>query len=437
MTEENSYLVKNKEFVERQSVEFSLNTESDTLNLAFATLTVGLVDRVHVPVPASSAGVEEASLLARAAWLTTRHAPLLVSSGGPAFLSFDDRVRWGGHAFAAVLDYAMLDRDTLRNLAYAMLSGLSRLHAEYVGSSPEILEDEIAPDSLTDLAVAQIRYAALMTLGERLCMARGDHDGKESFRADAGRAYRSARRIFKRAGMNYHYQVITAAARHLDQFADEWDLETFAKGEPALPDTLSYVRAGARYGFNYLSERPRDLMRDEALLDGFVWQRWAEYRLRDSLELAETRDLDSLLHLLFEGPVPGVLTQIPIRGGPPSVLVMSTLMEQLAELYLGVRPDMLLRRVSLEPRLPKRWGHTMARVPVGTGYLHLDYDFAHSRAAVAISGISDSVTVLFGYPVSPGGWVRTEFTLTPAEPVQQITAEIDSERRVRLTVSKR
>lgn len=437
MTEENSYLVKNKEFVKRHAVAFSLNTQSDTLNLAFATLTVGLADRINLPVPPSRGGVEDASLLARAAWLTTRTPPSLLASGGPSYLSFDDRLRWGQDAFAAAFDYAMIERDTLRELVYATLASLSRLHSEYVGSSPEILEDDIAPDSLTDLAAAQVRYAALMNLGERLCIARGDYEGQSTYRTDAGRAYRAARAIFSRAGERYLVQFLRSAMTGLHDFSSDWDGESFGQAELPPPDTLAYLQTGARYGFNYLSQRPRDLMRAEALLDGYVWQKWTEYRFRDSVALAESPDLDSLISLLFAGPEPGVLTQMPLRPGPPSLLVMSALLESLAELYLGVQPDMLLRRVMLEPRLPAAWGRTLARVPMGTGYLHLDYDIAHRRAAVSISQIDDSVMVVFGYPLATGGWVRSEFALTTARPLQEIRAEIDSENRVRLSLERR
>jgi hypothetical protein len=382
-------------------------------------------------------------LLARARWLTTREAPNLLYDPGSGYFSLDDRVRWAERAFAETFDYGMVGRDSLSDLLYSTLASLSHLQAEYVGSSPEILEDNLAPDSLTDLASAQIRYAALMTLGERLCIARGDYDGEITYRRDAARAYKAARAKFEAAGEHYWSAETRSQIMHLDEFGDirvwnelELNADEIARREGPPPDTLAYLETGARYGFNWLSTKPRELMIAEALLDGYIWQRWTAFRFRDSLALVETPDLDSLIALLFDGPVPGVLTQIPTRGGPPSLVVMSAMLENLAELYLGVQPDMLTRKVTIEPRLPAKWGHTMARVPMGEGYVHLDYDFEHNRAAISTSGIADSVTVFFGYPLKTGSWARTQFALTETAPEQVVTAEIDSENRVRLILKK-
>jgi hypothetical protein len=198
------------------------------------------------------------------------------------------------------------------------------------------------------------------------------------------------------------------------------------------PDTLRYVRAGAHYGFGWLAERPPELIRTG--LDGFTWQKWTAQRFADDLKVTQTPDLDSLLTLLLEAPVPGVLTNDPGHDGEPSLTVMAAAFENLAELYLGVQPNWMQQQVDILPRPPQRWGQTQARVPIGPGFLNLDYDFENNVVYIGMSGIERKLDVFFGYPLPTGGFVRTQFALSPDEPRMRIKMTRDSENRVKLEV---
>jgi hypothetical protein len=105
-------------------------------------------------------------------------------------------------------------------------------------------------------------------------------------------------------------------------------------------------------------------------------------------------------------------------------------------LYLGVHPDWLRQRVEILPRPPHGWGHTVARVPLNTGFLHLDFDFKNGSAVIRSSGIEHGLDVFFGFPLPTGGFSRTQFTLSPDSPRASIKMNRDSENRVKLTVDQ-
>ncbi len=421
----------------RSKLAFSFNTENDTVNRAFALLAATLIQAEPQPDLQTRQDLENAAQMSRGLWLIMRAQPEIVFGNLAKTFTEDERIRWGHASYEAALAYGM--SDSLRELMYFVLSGLSRLHAEYVSTSPEILGDELAPDSMTTLAVAQIRYASLMNFGERLCASRLDAKGQDVYRADGLRAMKAARKIYEQAWDRFEVLKTLPEERSLETFFDTSQVEVereFEVNEISPPDSAAYMRSGANYGFEWLSGRPRELVDDENTLDGFSRLRWNEFRFRDSLKLMETSALDSMFSLLLNGPTPGTLAEFPEQGGEVSWLVMSELVRALAELYLGVQPNMLEKKVSIEPRVPASWGRTLARVPLGTGYLHVDYDFGNSRAEVWTTGISDSLNITFGFPFRTGGFSRAQFALTQNEPRAEIVAEVDSGNRLHLRVDQ-
>lgn len=216
--------------------------------------------------------------------------------------------------------------------------------------------------------------------------------------------------------------------------SEEADITITVTAASNPPDTLRYVREGAFYGFTWLAERPSAIIPDS--LDGFIWQKWTAYRFAGDYSITQTPDLDSLISLLLQGPLPGALTTDPGHGGEPSLPVMAAAFQNFAELYLGFQPDWLRQRVDILPRPPQTWGHTVARVPLGPGFLHLDFDFENSRAVVSIRDFEGKLDVFFGYPLPSGGFVRTQFALSPAEPRVRIKMVRDSENRVKLNVKE-
>jgi hypothetical protein len=315
------------------------------------------------------------------------------------------------------------------------LESLSRLHAEYVGSSPEILDRGTSPDSVSEIASAQLRYAAMMNFGAELCAARRDADGETMFRTDANRAMRAGRNLFREAHRRYLAAQTRKPARKFPDFQTRWDdyaqsdtTDETASFEFAPPDTEAYVRAGVLNGIPLLAIEPRGVIRAEDLFDGLAWLRWNEYRMRDSLKLLETPLLDSVQALILAGPAPGYLTVQPYRPGPLSPLVMYEFVRQLSELYLGIQPNLLENKVRIEPRLPVDWGHTVARVPLAQGYLHVDYDFQKLQAEVWMENISDTLVVEFGFPYASGGWLTASFILTRSKDRQLIQGVINGGR---------
>jgi hypothetical protein len=427
---------------------FTLNTSDDRTNQVFALLASALIGAGSRTQPLTRTQIEETSQLAEGLFLASRERPSAVfpdSSLLPAGKSWEqlrrDNLRWGSAAYRAVLAYGMADPDTLRQITLEILAGLSRLQAEYVTSDVEVLADESIRDPYMRQAVAHVRLAALMGLGEDICLARGDHEAQGAFRVESLRAGRRAYRLFERSAKRYEdaqsfeEEPLTSL---LDTTAAEpEDLESAALLQSdTYPDTVLMLAAGARYGFNWLQENPAKLWDPRLAVGGFVWQRWVNYRFRSDLKITETPDFDSLCTLVLQGPVPGVLTQDPSLAGEPSLPVMAAAFQNLVELYLGVRPDGFEHRVHVEPRLPSSWGHTSARVPFLSGRLEVECDFAHNWAIIGMSGIPREVKVYFGYPLLEGGFVRAQFALSPGHHPMRIDYRVDKDNRARLSVSE-
>ena len=419
------------------ALAFSLNTEDERTDSAFAFLAAALV-QAQRPVDFNNrAEIEGAAALAPALFLASRERPQITWPDDPV-KNLSNRVRWGLEAYRAALRYGIGNDDSLKLISLDVLSDAARLQREY-SENLFVLNDAGMEDSLLQLAVAHVRYADLLSLCGDIALARGDREAEKIYRRDATRAGREARRYFGASGSMFLSTPVEMPRAKLRNFFSEEE-EPVGEDEMAItlldtlrpPDTLRYMQAGAHYGFSWLAEKPFAIAPDE--LDGLTWQRWVAHRFANDYKITETPDLDSLLLLVLAGPQPGVLTSDPGHDGEPSLIVMGAAFQNLAELYLGFHPNWSEHKVSFEPRPPQKWGRTAAHIPFGTGVIQLDYDFGNNRAMIAIDGIEKAVDVFFGYPLPTGSFVRTQFALTPEQPRARIRAERDIENRVKLEV---
>jgi hypothetical protein len=317
-----------------------------------------------------------------------------------------------------------------------VVAGLSSLQRDYASGDMEVLSDWTNKDELMRLAVAHVQLADLMTVGEEISLAQGEHEAQGAYRKEALRARRTARRLFTESVRQYR-GLPESKQEKLTEVLDSTDTEDFP--EPPLPvfsatfpDTSLFLLAGARYGFNWLDDRPELFWNPRLGVGAFVWQRWTAHRLRSDVALKRTADYDSLLSYLLNGGIPGVLTPRPRVPDEPSLPAMAAAFQNLAEVYLGVRPDAFRHRVDIEPRLPESWGHTTARVPFSDGFLLLEYDFAREFAIVGAAGLSDPLEVFFGYPLETAGYLRTQFVLQPGDHPMRINLEHKAENRLDL-----
>ncbi len=421
-----------------QDIAFSLRTDDDRTNEAFALLSAALVNAENRVSLGSHAQIEDGAAATCGLFLASGDRPTIAFATDRKTQSL--RVRWGSAAYRDALIYGMADDDSLKNASLAVLEDVASLSGEYA-KDLLALDPEVAGDTLQRLAEAHVRYAELLTLCGDISVARGDRDAEANFRREALRAAKNGRRFFREAGALYRQDQDGGGLEDplaLPAPEEEADSEDVALTLPATgsgnpPDTLRYARTGARYGFSWLAERPQELMR--TTLDGYTWQKWTAQRFADDLKVTQTPDLDSLLTMLLQSPVPGVLTADPAHDGEPSLAVMAVSLENLSELYLGVHPNWMQHRVDVLPRPPQRWGKTAARVPFGTGFLILEYDFENSVAYVGMKGIERQLDIFFGYPLPTGGFSRTQFALSPDEPRMEIKMSRDSENRVKLDVN--
>jgi hypothetical protein len=351
-----------------------------------------------------------------------------------------DNLLWGGPAYRAAFDYGMAPGDSLRALAWQVITGVSSLQREYVSGNREVLSDWTIQDEFMRLAAAHVQLADLMGLGEKLSQAQGEHDAQGSFRREALRAGRITRTLLNQSARIHRGEPESKRGKLLE-LLDTTETEDFPT--PVLPafletfpDTALLLLSGARYGFNWLDERPERLWDPRLGVGAFVRQRWLAYRLRSDVTLKRTADFDSLLAQLSGGAVPGLLTKRPHISGEPSLSAMAAAFQNLAELYLGVRPDAFRGYVGIEPRLPESWGHTTARVPFSEGFILLEYDFAHEYAVVGAEGMSDPVEVVFGYPLEAAGYLPAQFILQPGDHPQRIELEHKPQNRLDLRLSE-
>jgi len=423
----------------RSRMAFAVNTESDSTNRVFALLSsafVGATPRVPVKTRAQ---IAEAATLAPALFLASRERPAIVFPE-TAFTDEEarDNLRWGGPAYRAALDYGMAPDDSLRALTWRVVAGLSSVQRDYASGDMELLSDWTNKDEFMRLAAAHVQLADLMTLGEEISLAQGEHEAQGAFRKEALRARRTARRLFTESARQYR-GLPESKQEKLMEVLDSTDTEDFPESplpvfSQTFPDTNLFLLAGARYGFNWLDDRPERFWNPRLGVGMFVWQRWTAHRLRSDVALKRSADYDSLLSYLLNGGIPGVLTPRPRVPDEPSLPAMAAAFQNLAEVYLGVRPDAFRHRVDIEPRLPESWGHTTARVPFSDGFLLIEYDLAREFAIVGAAGLSDPVEVFFGYPLETAGYLRTQFVLQPGDHPMRINLEHKAENRLDLNV---
>ncbi len=336
---------------------FTLHTSDERADRVFALLGATLSGAEQLSLPDIRPRIEDAAQQSTALYLASRRAPEVVFPRQWELRGEQqerDRLRWGSGAYRATLNWGMAPPDTLKQLALEILFGLSRLQAEYLTADVEVVADDAVRDSLMRLAVAHVRYAELMTLGEEIALSRGDHEAKNNFRREALRAAKKAQGLLAESTRRYR-RLEANPRRRLESVLDTSaapapeDDERGTK-ETTYPDTALFLRAGARYGFNWLDPEPLKLWNPRLAIDAFTWQRFMAYRYRMDAQIAETPDFDSLATLLLEGPA------LDLNG-------MAAAYQNVAEIYLGIRPEALTHRLKIEPRPPVNWGRTAARVP--------------------------------------------------------------------------
>lgn len=423
----------------RSLAAFALHTESDSTNRIFALLSSALVGATPRVLTRTRAQIADAAGLATALFLASRERPAIVfSEAAFTYEEARDNLRWGGPAYRAALNWGMAPDDSLHALARRVVTGLSSLQGEYVSGDVELLSDWTNKDGFMRLAAAHVQLADLLTLGEEISFAQGDREAQGGFRKEALRARRTARRLFTESARQYR-GIPENRQWKLAEVLDSTVTEDFPESSlPAFletfPDTNLFLSAGARYGFNWLNDRPELFWNPRLGVGTFVWQRWTAYRMRFDPALKRTGDYDSLLAYVLDGGIPGMLTARPRVPDEPSLLAMAAAFQNLAEVYLGVKPDAFRHRVEIEQRLPESWGHTTARVPYADGFILLEYDFAREYALVGAAGLSDPVSVLFGYPLETAGYLRTQFVLQPGDHPMRINLEHKKENRLDLNV---
>jgi hypothetical protein len=427
---------------------FSLHTTDEHTNETAALLSCALVGADSRVPKVTRLQIEESSQLATALFLASRQRPRIAFPPSQNYYTEQakrNNLRWGSAAFRGALNWGMADEDTLRWLSLDILEGLQRLETEYITSDISVVADETTTDSLMRLAAAHVRLAGLMGLGEDISFARGDHEAQTMFRRESLWASKRAQELFTKCARQYLDQVHPPAQRFDTMLDTESSSDSASEITPdadaetpaptSVPDTVLFLSLGARYGFNWLDARPVVMWNSRLAVGGFAWQKWLAYRFRGDLTITQTPDFDSLSTLMLDGPLPGFLTADPAYAGDPSLPVMAAAFQNLAEIYLGLRPDAFEHKVWIEPRLPSSWGHTAACVPFSTGYLHLDYDFGHDHAIIGMSGINREIQIYFGYPLESGGFLRTQFTLVPGEHPQRIDLKHEKENRLKLDVN--
>jgi hypothetical protein len=425
---------------------FTLHTSDDKTNRLFALLSEALVQATPRLKNNTKLQIEDNSQMAAALFLASRERPQAVFAPvgiPPTEQQRRDNLRWGSGAYAAVVNYGIADEDSVKRQAGTVITELSRLQGEYSTADLEAVSDESVKDSLMRLASAHVRLAGLMTVGETISAMLGDNEGQGNFRRDALRASRRAQGLFSQSARTVIMRQRGVPSR-LESVLDtsfaapeEDSLLQTQGSNPTYPDTGFFLAAGARYGFNWLDERPVRMWNKRLAVGGFTWQRWVAYKFRNDLKLTATGDLDSLAGFLFEGPIPGLLTTDPQSYGEPSLLVMAAALQNLSEIYLGIQPNAFEHKVFIEPRLPASWGHTAARVPFGPGELTVEYSFAQHYAVVGMANMPYDVAVYFGYPLDDGGYERAQFVLEKGQHPQRIDLEQDErDNRLRVRVTE-
>lgn len=432
----------------RSNAAFQLQTEDDATNAVYALLASSLVKASpRVPLGTRSQ-IVDAAVSANGLWLASRERPAIVFPDTaipplPKFTTDQAReyLRWGGPAYRAALMYGMADENSLRALSLEVLEGLSRLQREYVSGDVDVLADKTNADELMRSAVAHVQLADLMTLGEEISAARNEAESQRGFRREALRARRQAGRLFSESA-KLNRALPENKKRKLVHVLDtlNWQDSAAEEIDPlryegwTYPDTGLFMSAGAKYGFNWLDDRPELIWKPRYCATTFDGLRWTAHRFQSDVTLRQTADFDSLISGVINGPIPGQLTVKQNVRGEPSIPAMAAAFQNLAEVYAGIRCDALRSYVTIEPRLPENWGHTFVRVPYCGGFLHVEYDFSNEQAILNLTGDAPPVAVMFGYPLENAGFLRVQLNLQSGETPKRVFIEHRAENRMDLKV---
>jgi hypothetical protein len=409
-----------------KQIAFGIVTEDDRANQAIALLQSrlnGAGKQVQVTDPHQIADMANQAV---GLFLNSRTRPAVVFPGDDKRLDEalsrvveNDRIFWAANAVRAVLSYGIVQDEALTQFQSGVAAALSRLDAEYTADGRVILDPGIQ-DSLLRTAVSLIRYADLMRLGEEISNQRGQTTPAGFFRTKSMAASRKAQsnfEMYNRLHVNYQRWSVNISPKTDDEIDP---LELYAAESrdtpPEVPDTLAWVLTGARYGFTYLANDPKNLMGRLQSLSPFVWQRWLRYRFESAPQLTETSDFDSLMTLLLTGPLPGAVVDRKSAFPDSDLLASANALQNISEIYLGVRPDWAAHKLEIAPRLPNGWGRTSARIPMGSGFLLVDYNFVKETATFRIEGITTELDVIFRYPLPSGKTLSAQFKLAAERP---------------------
>jgi hypothetical protein len=290
---------------------------------------------------------------------------------------------------------------------------------------------------LNRLAAAHARLADLMSLGEQISLARGQTSAASVFRTKALRGGRMTKQYIQDAQRSYARALAAAdeSERELRDITDTAAVEKPQKELPlsSTPDTALYLATGAKTNFTWTANDPEDYLISP--LDLFTWQRWIAYRFEKEIKLSTTTDYDSLLTMLLQGPVPGSLMDTLFFSYNHSALASAAALQNLSEIYLGVTPEWYRGTVKIVPRPPAGWGRTSARIPLGTGFLTLEYDFLRDRATVGIEHIEKELDFIFYFPLPASeSSAGAQFKLGPDRYKVELTLRRESGNRTRVNI---
>ena len=418
-----------------------INTENDNANTAIALLQSSLLGaNQYIPYVNPDDAVVMSDVAA-GLFLNSRNQPLItrIMEGGsdPLGISEDELIFSSANGICAVTSYGILQDENLSDFTSKIMAALTRLDAGYTADERVILDSSIE-DTLMNKAVSYVRFADLMTLGQEISSIRGQSIPTGVYRRKALDAAKLAQKAFTASYRDYRDAKLIQKSHRRAADKQEQESETT---DPLLlpdeenqiissyPDTTAFLKAGARYGFNVISRDPTELIANSSYWSAFFWQQWVRYRFQTSSALHTTSDSDSLFTVLLEGPSPGWLTN---RDQPDLAASSQSTLRNIAEIYLGVQPDWADNKLKINPRMPNSWGRTAARLPLGAGFLYVEYDFLNETATVRIENIQQELDVLFYYPLPSEKTLRTQFKLAENRP--EVTLFITRDRGDRMNL---
>lgn len=424
---------------------FTLATDDEQLNKAFALLTAALAFPSDFLEYRQRQDYELNAQMAAGLFLASGSLPPTIFEKGFAKkqnLSDDMIFRWSWPAYDAAIRYGMGDKT--KNISDHVLEGIRRLEEDY-DRYINILNDETIPDSLLRLAASHIELAGILTLAETVYRNRGDFNEGDNYRKAALTAARKARKKYHALQRKLRDSRTGTASTQTDlsESTSASSIETLNKNEVCRNQ---FIFSGAKAGFKWLDNDPSKLI-SEIPANNFIQQRWLGYRMLNDPRVTQTTDLDALTDTLLSGGSPGILTPplhdpLPFETSEflapydqqPDYLGMAAAFQNLSEIYVGVIPNWFGNRVTIHPRLPNTWGRMHARVPFGTGFIHLDFDFLREQARIGLSGIDTETDISFSYPLSDDKQLPANFKLGPRRWAVVLKLKREADNRLRFDI---